>query len=97
MWLYRITSSLKSRGLGYYSLHVGHSGFPPSFELMEKFINILKSRISDLALYSYTSPWGLIELREVIVSDLVGFGRVKSDPSTEVIITSDGIEDIFPS
>ncbi len=97
LWLYKLVGLLKSRGLDYYSLHVGQPGFTPPRDLMSRFLEAVSERVSDLSLYSYTSPWGLLELREAIVGDLVQHGRVRVDPGGEVVVTSGGIEGLFSS
>lgn len=94
IWLYRILGLLRSRGLRYYSLHVGQPGFTPPPELVRRFLEDVSSRLSDLSLYSYTSPWGLVELREAIAGDLARLGRVKADVG-EVVVTSGGIEGLL--
>jgi DNA-binding transcriptional MocR family regulator len=62
---------------------------------MVRFLEVVSSRISDLSLYSYTSPWGLLELREAIALDLAQHGRVRADPLGEVVVTSGGIEGLL--
>ncbi|MFZ8794566.1 MAG: pyridoxal phosphate-dependent aminotransferase [Acidilobaceae archaeon] len=95
LWLYRLVGTLKSRGLDYYSLHVGQPSFTPPRDLMVRFLEVISSRVSDLSLYSYTSPWGLLELREAIALDLAQHGRVRADPLGEVVVTSGGIEGLL--
>ena len=95
LWLYRIIGFLKSRGLSHYSLHVGQPGYPPPSELVRRFLDEISRRISDLSLYSYTSPLGLIEVREAIARDLADQGRVGADPESEVVVTSGGIEGLL--
>jgi len=97
LWLYRMVGSLRSKGLDYYSLHVGQPGFTPPRDLLAKFLDVIAGRVSDLSLYSYTSPWGLLELREAIVGDLVEHGRIKAEPEGEVVVTSGGIEGLLSS
>jgi len=97
MWIQDLVSSLRLRGVRVYALHVGQPGIPPPREVVEALLERVRLGIGDLSMYSYTSPRGLLELREAVAEDLAGLGRPMPDPVGGVVITSGGIEGLFAS
>lgn len=94
MWIRDLVSRLQASGRGFYSLHLGQPGVPPPRELVEDLADLLRRRAGDLGIFSYTSPWGLEILRNLVAEDLRSLGRPDPD-SSGVVITSGGIEGIF--
>ncbi len=97
MWIQDMVSMLRRSGRGYYSLHVGQPGISPPSGVVEFLSRVLREKSGDISLYAYTSPRGIMELREAIADDLASLGRVKPDPSRGVIVTTGGIEGLFTS
>ncbi|MBD3261538.1 MAG: aminotransferase class I/II-fold pyridoxal phosphate-dependent enzyme [Candidatus Altiarchaeales archaeon] len=74
---------LVSQSKGIVSLGVGEPDFPTPDPLKWGAVSAIESDYT-----SYTSNWGLIELRERIAEKLLRENKVRVDPEDEVLVTS---------